>query len=158
MVAESSLLGPHLQPFFSQYLRVQKRVSPETVASYLDTFRLLLQFVRSTRRIEPSSLHLKDLDAPLVLSFLDHLEMQRNNSVHSRNLRLSAIRSFFRLVTLRDPASISIAQRVLAIPIKRENKKLIGLPHPPGDRGLAGCSRPLPVVWPAGPCSLADHV
>ena len=115
MIAESSLLGPHLQAFFSQYLRVQKRASPETVASYRDTFQLLLQFVRSTRRIEPSSLHLKDLDAPLVLSFLEHLEMQRNNSVRSRNLRLSAIRSFFRLVTLRDPASISIAQRVLAI-------------------------------------------
>ena len=126
MIAESSLLGPHLQAFFSQYLRVQKRASPETVASYRDTFQLLLQFVRSTRRIEPSSLHLKDLDAPLVLSFLEHLEMQRNNSVRSRNLRLSAIRSFFRLVTLRDPASISIAQRVLAIPIKREDKKLIG--------------------------------
>ena len=53
MIAESSLLGPHLQAFFSQYLRVQKRASPETVASYRDTFQLLLQFVRSTRRIEP---------------------------------------------------------------------------------------------------------
>ena len=142
MIAESSLLGPHLQAFFSQYLRVQKRASPETVASYRDTFQLLLQFVRSTRRIEPSSLHLKDLDAPLVLSFLEHLEMQRNNSVRSRNLRLSAIRSFFRLVTLRDPASISIAQRVLAIPIKREDKKLIGyLTRPETEALLAAPDR-----------------
>ena len=75
---------------------------------------------------EPSALHLADVDAPAVLSFLDYLEQQRGNSVRSRNIRLAAIRSFFRLVALRDPDSIGIATRVLAIPIKREDKKLIG--------------------------------
>ena len=103
-------------------------------------------------------MHLKDLDAPLVLSFLEHLEVQRNNSVRSRNLRLSAIRSFFRLVTLRDPASISIAQRVLAIPIKREDKKLIGYLTRPEIEALLAAPGPLPVVWSVGLCSLADHV
>ena len=142
MIAESSLVGPHLQAFFSSYLRVQKQASPETVASYRDTFRLLLQFVRSTRGVEPSSLHLGDLDAPLILAFLDHLEKQRKNSVRSRNLRLAAVRSFFRLVTLRDPASISIAQRVLAIPVKREDKRLIGyLTRPEVDALLAAPDR-----------------
>ena len=71
-------------------------------------------------------MHLADVDAPAVLSFLDYLEQQRGNSVRSRNIRLAAIRSFFRLVALRDPDSIGIATRVLAIPIKREDKKLIG--------------------------------
>jgi site-specific recombinase XerD len=71
-------------------------------------------------------LRIADVDAPAVLSFLDYLEQQRGNSVRSRNIRLAAIRSFFRLVALRDPDSIGIATRVLAIPIKREDKKLIG--------------------------------
>jgi len=71
-------------------------------------------------------LRVVDFDAPAVLSFLDHLEQQRGNSVSSRNVRLSAIRSFFRLVALRDPESIGLATRVLAIPVKREDKKLIG--------------------------------
>jgi site-specific recombinase XerD len=71
-------------------------------------------------------LRIADVDAPAVLGFLDYLEQQRGNSVRSRNIRLAAIRSFFRLVASRDPDSIGIATRVLAIPIKREDKKLIG--------------------------------
>ena len=66
------------------------------------------------------------MEAPAILSFLDYLEHQRGNSVRSRNIRLSAVRSFFRLVALRDPDSIGIATQVLAIPIKRGDKKLIG--------------------------------
>ena len=78
--------------------------------------------------------------------------------MRSRNLRLSAIRSFFRLVTLRDPASISIAQRVLAIPIKREDKKLIGYLTRPEIEALLAAPDRSPVVWSAGLCSLANHV
>ena len=66
------------------------------------------------------------MDAPAILSFLDYLEHQRGNSVRSRNIRLSAVRSCFRSVALRDPDSIGIATQVLAIPIKRGDKKLIG--------------------------------
>ncbi len=142
MTPQSSLLGPHLQAFFTEYLPMQKRASPETIASFRDTFRLLLKFAKSAARIEPSALRLTDLDAPAVISFLEHLEKQRRNSIRSRNIRLSAIRSFFRLVTLRDPDSVAVAQRVLAIPVKRQDKKLVGyLTRPEIDALLAAPDR-----------------
>jgi integrase/recombinase XerD len=122
----SSLIAPHLQAFFADYLCHQKRLSPQTIVSCRDTFRLLLTFLRDHTGVEPSALRLADVDASAVLRFLDYLEQQRGNSIRSRNIRLSAIRSFFRLVALRDPDSIGIATRVLAIPLKREDKKLIG--------------------------------
>src|SRR5215471_4347094 len=125
-MTQSSLIAPHLQAFFADYLSHQKRLSPHTIISCRDTFRLLLTFLRDHLGVEPSALRIADVDAPSVLRFLDHLEQQRGNSVRSRNIRLAAIRSFFRLVALRDPHSIGIATRVLAIPIKREDKKLIG--------------------------------
>ena len=120
------LIAPHLQVFFADYLCQQKQMSPQTIISYRDTFRLLLKFLRDRTGIEPSALRVVDLDASAVLSFLVYLEQQRSNSVSSRNVRLSAIRSFFRLVALRDPNSIDLATQVLAIPVKREDKKLIG--------------------------------
>jgi site-specific recombinase XerD len=126
IMTNSSLVAPLLQVFFTDYLCHQKRVSPQTIISYRDTFRLLLTFLRDITGIEPCALRVVDLDAPAVLRFLDHLEQQRGNTVSSRNVRLSAIRSFFRLVALRDPESIGFATRVLAIPVKREDKKLIG--------------------------------
>jgi integrase/recombinase XerD len=125
-MTHNNSIAPHLQAFFADYLCRQKRLSPQTIVSCRDTFRLLLTFLRAHTGIEPSALRIADVDAPAVLSFLDYLEQQRGNSVRSRNIRLAAIRSFFRLVALRDPDSIGIATRVLAIPIKREDKKLIG--------------------------------
>lgn len=122
----SSLIAPHLQVFFADYLCQQRRLSPQTIVSCRDTFRLLLTFLRDQTGIEPSALQLADMDASAVLSFLNYLEQERGNSVRSRNIRLSAIRSFFRLVALRDPDSIGIVTRVLAIPTKREDRKLIG--------------------------------
>jgi site-specific recombinase XerD len=122
----SDLIAPHLQAFFADYLSQQKRLSPQTIISCRDTFRLLLTFLRDQTGLEPSALRIADVDAPAVLSFLEYLEQQRGNSVRSRNIRLSAIRSFFRLVALRDPDSIGIATRVLAIPVKRGDKKIVG--------------------------------
>ena len=84
-----------------------------------------LTFVREHTGIEPSALHIADVDAPVVLCFLQYLEQQRGNSVRSRNIRLAAIRSFCRLVALREPESIGIVTRVLAIPMKREDRNLI---------------------------------
>src|SRR6266851_5160656 len=118
--------GPHLQVFFSDYLCQQKRGSAQTVASYRDTFRLFLMFVKETTGIEPSTLRMTDVDALTVVSFLESLERQRGNAIRSRNLRLSAVRAFFRLVSLRDPTSVGITTRVLAIPAKREDKKIVG--------------------------------
>ena len=120
----SSLVGPLLQFFFADYLVAQRRVSPQTVASYRDTFRLLLQFVHRQTGIGPAALSIAQLDATIILGFLDNLESNRGNSVVSRNLRLTAIRSFYRMVALRDPANTGVATHVLAIPIKRANTKV----------------------------------
>jgi site-specific recombinase XerD len=121
----SHLIAPHLQAFFAEYLCQQRRLSPQTIVSCRDTFRLLLTFVRNHTGVEPSALRIADVDAPVVLSFLSYLEQERGNSVRSRNIRLSALRSFFRLVALRHPDSIGVVTRVLAIPMKREDRKLI---------------------------------
>jgi integrase/recombinase XerD len=122
----SPLIAPHVQAFFAEYLGQQRRLSPQTILSCRDTFRLWLTFVRTHTGVEPAALRMADVDAPIVLRFLDYLEQERGNSVRSRNIRLAAIRSFFRFVALRDPDSLGIVTRVLAIPVKRTDQKLIG--------------------------------
>jgi integrase/recombinase XerD len=121
----SHLIAPHVQAFFAEYLCQQRRLSPQTIISCRDTFRLLFTFLRDHTGVEPSALQIVDVDAQVVLRFLNYLEQERGNSVRSRNIRLSAIRSFFRLVALRDPDSLGVVTRVLAIPMKREDRKLI---------------------------------
>ncbi len=125
-MTKSSPLAPLLQFFLTEHLHSHKRVSPKTVLAYRDCFRLLLQFVHKKTKTPPSNLCIQDLDAPMILSFLDSLEQDRKNQVRSRNARLAAIRSFFRVVSLRDPASVGIVTRVLAIPVKRTDKRLVG--------------------------------
>ena len=120
-----TLAGPLLQRYFTDYLIAQRRVSPQTLASYRDTFRLLLQFVQSELKIEPSRLAVDQLDAEVILRFLDSLEQRRKNTVVSRNLRLTAIRSFFRMAALHNPECAGTATRVLAIPMKRTAKRLL---------------------------------
>lgn len=108
-----------LQSFFQQRLMTQRGASAQTIASYRDTFELFLRYVEQVNGQSPSALALQDLDAPLVLAFLDHLETQRGNCPRTRNLRLTAIRSFMRYASVRDPTALPVAQRVLAIPAKR---------------------------------------
>ncbi|HTD14019.1 MAG TPA: tyrosine-type recombinase/integrase [Chthoniobacterales bacterium] len=122
----SASLAPILQYFFSEHLVAHKQVSPCTIVAYRDSFRLLLQFLQKRTGKKPSSLAVEDLDAPAILDFLESLEEQRANQVCSRNARLTAIRSFFHVVALRDPASIGVVSRVLAIPRKRTDKRLVG--------------------------------
>jgi integrase/recombinase XerD len=122
----SALLAPLLQYFFTEHLASHKQVSPRTIIAYRDSFRLLLQFLKKQTGKEPSSLCVDDLDAPAILAFLQSLEEQRQNQVCSRNARLTAIRSFFHVVALRDPASLGVVSRVLAIPRKRTDKRLVG--------------------------------
>jgi len=119
------LIGPHLQAFFAEHLLAHKRASPQTIACYRDTFRLLLRFMREKTGAEPSALLLAALDADAVLAFLDHLERDRGCSVRSRNNRLAAIRSFFRVVSLRVPDRLEQVTRVMAIPVKRGDKRLV---------------------------------
>jgi integrase/recombinase XerD len=113
-----------VQDYFCQYLINQRGLSSKTVASYRDAFRLLLGYAHTRTGKAPENLNLTDFDAPLVLAFLDDLEKQRKNAVQSRNARLAAIRSFMRYAAFRDPASLQITQRVLAIPMKRFDHKL----------------------------------
>jgi site-specific recombinase XerD len=108
--------------FFCQRLIAQQNVSPQTVASYRDTFRLFFQYTQDKMKKEPTSLQLTDMNAQLVLDFLDYLENQRGNAQRSRNLRLAAIRSFMRYVSYQDVESLSTVRKVLAIPLKRFNR------------------------------------
>jgi len=108
-----------LQQFFHRRLLAERGASAHTIASYRDTFELLLRYAERQTGRTASALTLADLDASLVLAFLDHLEHERGNTPRTRNLRLTAIRSFMRYASLRDPAALPVAERVLAISPKR---------------------------------------
>ena len=98
-----SLLAPTLQAFFTCRLIGERQASPETVAAYRDTFRLLVRFASAKESCEPSSLDFCDLDAPLIGAFLEHLEKERHNCVRTRNARLAAIHSMFKFAALEHP-------------------------------------------------------
>ena len=115
-----------LQDFFHRRLVAQRGVSTHTIASYRDTFALFLGYAAERTGRTPSALTLSDLDAPMVLGFLDHLETERSNSPRTRNLRLTAIRSFMRYASLQEPTLLPVAQRVLAIPVKRFDRPVLG--------------------------------
>ncbi len=125
MKHNTNLIGPLLQKFFLDYLGTQKKASLQTIASYRDTFRLMLCFIHEKYGTEPSALCVEALTTQVVLSFLDYLEQDRDNSVRSRNLRLAGIRSFFRVVALYEPTCVNQCATVLAIPVKRGDKKLV---------------------------------
>jgi integrase/recombinase XerD len=114
-----------VQAFFTDRLLRQRRASPHTVAGYRDTFRLLLRFARQRLGKAPSKLSLKDLDASFVGDFLDHLEEERRNGARSRNTRLAAIHSFFHYLSFQEPAHADQCRRILAIPSKRYERRLI---------------------------------
>jgi site-specific recombinase XerD len=114
-----------LQPFFTDRLLGQRNASSHTIASYRDTFRLLLEFAQHHLRQSPSTLAIENLDAPFIGRFLNHLEKDRGNTPRSRNIRLAAIHSFFKYVALEEPSLSALAQRVLAIPCKRHKTRPI---------------------------------
>ncbi|WP_421703756.1 tyrosine-type recombinase/integrase [Aliiroseovarius sp.] len=122
-------LAPTLQAFFSERLIRQRQVSPHTIEAYRDTFRLLLVFVHRSKSIPPSKLDIDDLDASLISSFLDHLERDRKNGARTRNARLAAIRSLFRFAALCHPEHAATIERVLAIPSKRFDRRLVTYLH-----------------------------
>ena len=114
-----------LQPFFTDRLMEQRNASPHTIASYRDTFRLLLEFAQKQLHQSPSMLAIENLNAPFIGRFLNHLEQDRGNTPRSRNIRLAAIHSFFKYVALQEPSLSSVAQQVLAIPCKRHKTRPI---------------------------------
>lgn len=131
-----------IEGFFTKRLIAQRRLSPHTIASYRDTFRLLLTFAEEHFGRAPSKLALPDFTASFVSEFLDHVERIRHNKPRSRNLRLTAIRSFFRYAALEAPEHSAVIQRVLSIPSKRYTRRLIGyLTRPEIEAVLAAVDR-----------------
>jgi site-specific recombinase XerD len=114
-----------LQTFFTDRLMRQRQASPHTIASYRDTFRLLLTFAQRHLKKEASAVSITDLDTAFIGTFLDHLEKERGISARSRNVRLAAIHSFFRYVAIQEPTYSALAQRVLAMASKRWDRRPI---------------------------------
>lgn len=123
MTAATGNLAALLEGFFTRRLMQQRQASAHTIASYRDTFRLFLRFAQKRLKTAPSALDLEQLDAPLIAAFLADLEQERGVGARSRNLRHSAIRSFFQYAVFESPGHASLIQRVLAIPSKRCTRK-----------------------------------
>jgi site-specific recombinase XerD len=120
-----SALAPALQAFFTDRLISQRNSSPQTIAAYRDTFRLLLGFAHEQTGKQPFELDIDDLDAPLIGAFLTHLERDRGNSARTRNARLGAIHSFCRYTALEHPEHAHTIARVMAIPTKRHDRSIV---------------------------------
>ena len=115
-----------LESFFIRRLMQQRCASPHTIGSYRDSFRLLLRFAQARTGKSPSKLAFEQIDAPLIAAFLNDLEGSRHIRARTRNLRLTAIRSFFRYAAFEVPACSAQIQRVLAIPSQRFTRAQIG--------------------------------
>jgi integrase/recombinase XerD len=118
-------VAPVLQAFFTGRLITQRNASPETIAAYRDTFRLLLRFAHDHTGKQPFELDIEDLDAPLIGAFLTHLEHERGNSPRTRNARLGAIHSFYRFAAFEHPEHAHTIARVMAIPTKRHERSTV---------------------------------
>jgi len=112
-----------LATFFTDRLMQQRQASPHTIASYRDTFRLLVQYAQQQLKKPPSALLLEDFNSAFIGAFLTHLENKRGNSARTRNVRLAAIHSFFRYVALHEPQHAALAQQILAMPSKRYTRR-----------------------------------
>jgi len=120
-----SKLPALVQQFFTDRLATQMEASPNTIAGYRDTFRLLLRFASEQTAKVPTQLQIADIDSTLVGKFLAHVESGRRNSARSRNARLAAIRSFFRYVAMSEPAHLLHCQQILAMPSKRYVRRTV---------------------------------
>lgn len=114
-----------LERFFTERLMRQRQASAHTIASYRDTFKMLLQFVQKRLHKAPSALFLEELDAPLIAAFLDDLQASRGITARTRNLRLTAIHSFFRFASFEAPTHAAQIARVLAVPAKKFSRSLV---------------------------------
>ncbi len=118
-------LPVYVQRFFTERLLTQMQASPNTIASYRDTFRLLLRYAEAQTRLPPTELHVAHIDADIIGRFLTFCEEERGNSARSRNTRLAAIRSFFKYVAGCEPQLLHHCQKVLAMPSKRHEKRVV---------------------------------
>jgi len=134
-----------LQRFFTDRLLGQLGASSHTVASYRDSFRLLLRFAAERLRRAPSDLRIEQLDASFLGEFLEHLELVRGNCTRTRNTRLAALHAFFQYVALSEPALALHCQRVLAIPAKRYERGPVEFLDEQETTGLVAA--PDPKTW-----------
>ena len=119
-------LSVHLSAFLTHHLAAQRNLSPGTIRAYRDAFTLFLRFCRDQHGISPERLHVKDVDAPLIEAFLNHLEDERRVSIRTRNHRLAVLHSFFRYLQSEAPEHLLQCQRILSIPLQRQPRKLVG--------------------------------
>ena len=118
-------IAPHITAFLQKRLAVDQRASPHTSDTYAYAFQLLFEFMSSKFAAAPANLALEQLDAPVVLEFLEHLQNERHNSARTRNARLAAIRSFMRFVEHRVPSALDQVRRVRAIPAQKADTRLV---------------------------------
>src|ERR1051326_3856133 len=118
-------LAPHFTAFLCKHLPAERGASPHTCDTYAYCFQLLVCFAASRLALKPSQLEVEQLDAPLVLAFLEHLERQRKNSSRTRNARLAAINAFFRFLEYRLVSSLDQSRQIHAIPMKKTNETLV---------------------------------
>jgi site-specific recombinase XerD len=123
--AKPNRLASCLRDYFANHMSRLRGMSPHTIHSYRDSLVLLLRFVASNRKIDVCDLDLDDVEPDMVLAFLAHLEKERDNSVTTRNVRLAAIHAFFRYVGAHHPDYMERAQRVLGVPFKRADQRVI---------------------------------
>ena len=115
-----------VQEFFTDYLVQQRALSPCTVASYRDTFVQMLEFANDKRSLPAHAMTMAQLSGRFLADFLDHLEVQRHNTVRSRNVRLAAVRTFLKFAARRDPANLGVIEGALAVPMKRFERRMVG--------------------------------
>ena len=120
-----SSLAPHMEAFLREHLVRHRGASQHTCDSYAYSFQSLFEFAAKKLKVAPSALTLEQLDAALISTFLEHLETTRGNSAETRNIRLAAIRSFFRFLQYREPGAVEQVRRVLAIPFKKTDTRLV---------------------------------
>ena len=142
-------LAALLERFFTQRLMQQRQASPHTISSYRDTFRQFLKFTEQRLHKAPSRLNFQEIDAPLIMAFLDHLEKHQGVSARSRNLRLTAMRSFFRFAAFEAPTSFRPDPTGARHPKQAFYSDLGPISHACRSRCLAGRSGSAHMVWPA---------
>jgi integrase/recombinase XerD len=118
-------IAPLIEAFLHETLAHQRGVSRHTSDSYALSFQLLFVFAAERLMVSPSALTLEQLDAGLICAFLEYLEDKRKNAPVTRNVRLAAIKSFFRFLEYRQPAALEHVRRVLAIPFKKTDQRLV---------------------------------
>jgi len=119
-------LAPSLSGFLREHLPTERRASQHTCEAYAQCFQLLLCFAANRLKITPALIEVEQLDASLVLTFLEYLEKKRGNSARTRNARLAAINAFFRFLEYRLPSCLDQSRRIHAIPMKKTDQTLVG--------------------------------